>query len=95
MPQDKFSLGNILQKDIEFLLRGNMEGGANEELRGEQADFEVTDISTTESRFAMGTSQRSQEDCTNSDYSRRNNWESLVRRLRSKNLHPFNRSWYR
>lgn len=45
---------------------------ASEELRGKQADFEVTDISTAGSRFAMDTSQRSQEDCTNSDYFHRN-----------------------
>lgn len=46
MLQDRFFLGNIFQKDIEFSRMKKHERRANEELRGKEADFEVTDIST-------------------------------------------------
>lgn len=43
MLQGRFSPGNILQKDIGPMRKYGRR--ANEELRGKEADFEVTDIS--------------------------------------------------
>lgn len=45
MPQDRFFPGNIPQKDIKFPPTRKYGRRANEKLRGEEADFEVTDIS--------------------------------------------------
>lgn len=60
MLRDGFFLGNILQKDIKLLRMKKYGWRANEELRGEEADFEVADISMIPPgpRFAMDTSQR-------------------------------------
>lgn len=46
MLQDRFFLGNILQKDIKFPPIRKYGRRANEKLCGKEEDFEVTDIST-------------------------------------------------